>query len=112
MNLNFSEHVVRTVVVAPTERIDAFSGPDLRAALDQQLASGARRFVLNLSAVPFLDSAGMAVLVSLLKRTRELGGDVHLVWPVEEAARRIIKLTKFDRVFFMTETIEAALADF
>lgn len=112
MNLNLSEHIVRTVVVAPTERIDAFSAPQLRAALDQQFASGVRRFVLDLSSVPFLDSAGMAVLVSLLKRARELGGDVRLVWPTEEAARRIIKLTKFDRVFSMANTAEAALADF
>lgn len=112
MNLNLSEHIVRTVVVAPTERIDAFSAPDLRTALDQQLTNGAKRFVLDLSNVPFLDSAGMAVLVSLMKRARERGGDVRLVWPTEEAARRIIKLTKFDRVFSMSDTAEAALADF
>lgn len=112
MDLNLSEHIVRTVVVAPRQRIDAFSAPDLRAALDRQLAEGTRRFVLDLTDVPFIDSAGMAVLVSLLKRSRELGGDVRLVWPAEEAARRIIKLTKFDRVFTMAGTVEAALVDF
>lgn len=112
MDLNLTEHVVRTVVVAPNQRIDAFSAPALRTLLDQQLASGARRFVVDLSAVPFLDSAGMAVLVSLLKRSREQGGDVRLVWPAEEAARRIIKLTKFDRVFLMADSAEAALVDF
>lgn len=112
MDLNLSEHVVRTVIVAPQQRIDAFSAPTLRTALDKQLLTGATRFVLDLSAVPFLDSAGMAVLVSLLKRSRELGGDVRLVWPAEEAACRIIRLTKFDRVFVMADTAEAALVDF
>ncbi len=112
MDLNISEHIVRTVVVAPRQRIDAFNAPELRAALDQQLEGGARRFVLDLTNVPFLDSAGMAVLVRLLKRSRDQGGDVRLVWPTEEAARRIIKLTKFDRVFTMAETTEAALVGF
>ncbi|MEI8307801.1 MAG: STAS domain-containing protein [Chloroflexales bacterium] len=112
MDLNISEHIVRTVVVAPRQRIDAFNAPELRAALDQQLEGGARRFVLDLTNVPFLDSAGMAVLVRLLKRSRDQGGDVRLVWPTEEAARRIIKLTKFDRVFTMADTAEAALTDF
>lgn len=112
MDINVSEHITRTVVIAPSRRIDAFSAPELRATLDQQFQSGARRFVLDLTDVPFLDSAGMAVLVSLLKRAREQGGDVHLVWPNEEAARRIIKLTKFDRVFTMAETAAAALAAF
>jgi len=112
MDLNISEHIVRTIVVAPRQRIDAFNAPELRTALDEQIEGGARRFVLDLSAVPFLDSAGLAVLVRLLKRARQNGGDVRLVWPAEEAARRIIKLTKFDRVFTMAETAEAALADF
>jgi anti-sigma B factor antagonist len=112
MDLTLTEHIVRTIVVAPQQRIDAFSAPELRAALERQLGGGVRRFVVDLSAVPFLDSAGMAVLVSLLKRSREQGGDVRLVWPAEEAARRIIKLTKFDRVFTMAETAEAALTDF
>lgn len=112
MEFTLSEHVTRTIVIAPNRRIDAFSAPELRAVIDQQFQSGARHFVLDLSAVPFLDSAGMAVLVSLLKRAREAGGDVHLVWPTEEAARRIIKLTKFDRVFMMSDSAEAALAAF
>lgn len=112
MDMNITEHVIRIVVVSPRQRIDAFSAPALRARLDQLIENGVIRFVLDLSAVPFLDSAGMAVLVSLLKRTRQSGGDVRLVWPAEDAARRILRLTKFDRVFTMFETAEAALNNF
>jgi len=35
-----------------------------------------------------------------------------MVWPKQEAARRILHLTKFDRVFDMAETTEAALQRF
>jgi anti-anti-sigma factor len=112
MDMTITEHVVRIVVVAPRQRIDAFSAPELRAKLDELLEQGVQRFVLDLAAVPFLDSAGMAALVSLLKRARQQGGDVRLIWPSEEAARRILRLTKFDRVFTMADTIDAALADF
>lgn len=112
MDLTITEHIVRTVVVGPQDRIDAFSAPALRAAFDRLFDDGARRFVIDLTAVPFIDSAGMAALVSLLKRARQERGDVRLVWPTEEAARRILRLTKFDRVFTMAETAEAALADF
>jgi anti-sigma B factor antagonist len=112
MDLAITEHTIRIVTAAPRQRIDAFSSPALRAQLDRLFDEGVYRFVLDLSAVPFLDSAGMAVLVSLLKRTRQVGGDVRLVWPAEEAARRILRLTKFDRVFTMAESAEAALSDF
>jgi anti-anti-sigma factor len=112
MDLTITEHIIRIVVVSPRQRIDAFSAPKLREEVDRLLESGVQRFILDLSAVPFLDSAGMAVLVSLLKRSRQVGGDVRLVWPAEEAAQRILRLTKFDRVFSMADTAEAALVDF
>jgi anti-anti-sigma factor len=112
MDMTITEHVIRIAVAAPRQRIDAFSAPELRARLDQLFEEGVQRFVLDLSAVPFLDSAGMAVLVSLLKRARQSGGDVRLVWPAEDAARRILRLTKFDRVFTIADTVDAAMSDF
>lgn len=109
MELSITEHVVRIMVVRPASRVDAFNAPVLRERLERLLAEDVRHFVLDLSAVPFLDSAGMAVLVSVLKRARQVGGDVKLIWPREEAARRILRLTKFDRVFEMAETVQDAL---
>lgn len=110
-DMHVTEYIIRIAVVAPRQRIDAFSAPKLREQLDALLEKGVTRFVLDLSGVPFLDSAGMAVLVSLLKRARNQNGDVRLVWPVEAAARRILRLTKFDKVFTMAESVEAALYD-
>lgn len=112
MEVDIQEHIIRRIIVAPKSRIDAFNGAELRAHLDGLLAGGAKDFVLDLSAVPFIDSSGMAVLVSLLKRARQAGGDVKLVWPREEAAQRILKLTKFDRVFEMVDDVPTALHSF
>jgi anti-sigma B factor antagonist len=94
---------IRTIVVELRDRLDAFSAPELRKRLEELLAEGVCRFVIDLSAVPFLDSAGLAVLVGLLKRARTAGGDVKLVWPAREPAQRILRLTKFDRVFEMLD---------
>lgn len=112
MELIVKEYVIRIATVAPQTRVDAFNAPELRARLDTLLDDGVQKFVLDLSAVPFLDSAGMAVLVSVLKRARAAGGDVRLVWPRQEAAQRILRLTKFDRVFTMADTADIALQSF
>jgi anti-anti-sigma regulatory factor len=53
-----------------------------------------------------LDSAGLAVLVSALKRSRLKNGNVRLVWPKAEDAARILKLTKFDQVFALIKLSE------
>ncbi|MDQ1301040.1 MAG: anti-sigma factor antagonist [Chloroflexota bacterium] len=110
MNLEVSMYSI--AIVAVRDRIDAYSAAELRGRLEQLLAEGITRFVLDLSDVPFLDSAGMAVLVSLLKRARGAEGDVRLVWPKKDEAQRILRLTKFDRVFEMAETPAAALKGF
>ena len=87
--------------------LDAF-----RSRTEDLLASGVSRFVIDLTEVPFLDSAGMAVLVSLLKGARQLGGDAKLVWPRLEAAQRVLRLTKFDQVFELFDEVDAAVKAF
>jgi anti-anti-sigma factor len=109
MEITTTEHTLRIVVVQPHGRVDAFSAPKLQERFEQLQAEGVALFVCDLSEVPFIDSAGMALLVALLKQTREQGGDVKLVWPVQETARRVITLTRFDRVFAMAESAAAAL---
>lgn len=112
MNIKTTEHIARSIVITPEGRVDAYSAPELRKHLARMLDDGINRFVMDLSTVTFMDSAGMAALVSLLKRSREAGGDVKLVWPKEEGGQRILRLTKFDRVFEISETAEAALQAF
>jgi anti-anti-sigma factor len=112
MKIKIDEIITRIVVVTPQERVDAFNAPELRQRLAKLVDDGAHNLVIDLSLVPFLDSAGMAVLVSALKRARQAGGDAKLVSPQSEAARRTLHLTKFDRVFDMAETAAEAVNRF
>ena len=99
VEINTTEYVLKIVSIAIKGRLDAFEAPALRKRCDDYLAEGTAHFVFDLSEVTMLDSAGLAVLVSVLKRSRMAAGDVRLVWPREETAARILKLTKFDQVF-------------
>jgi anti-anti-sigma factor len=109
MEITVHNHIIQIAVVTTDTRFDVTTAPKLRERLDALVAEGANRFVIDLSAVPFIDSVGMAVLVSLLKKVRIAEGDVILVWPSAEAARRILRLTKFDRVFPMANDVKSAL---
>jgi len=111
MDITIKESITRVITVAPDDRIDAFNAPQLRSQLYELLELGNAQLVLNLSQVPFIDSAGLAVLVSTLKRSRQAGGDLKIVWPEDENAKRIFYLTKFDRVFDMYDSaVDAAKA--
>ena len=97
-------------LVAIDGRLDAHNVPEARDHLDACIASGTSRLVVDLSDVSFLDSAGLAMLVTALKRARQEGGDVKLVWPTNENTQRILRLTRFDRVFEISNTAEQAFA--
>ncbi len=99
MKLNVEEQIQRTVTVTLQERLDVVSAPQLKSALEEYMNQGVNQFVIDLSTTPFMDSAGMAVLVTLLRRCRMNGGNVKLVWPQYEPVQRTLTLTRFDRVF-------------
>jgi len=106
------EDVMRVVTVAPQGRLDMLRAIEFRKQMQELIDGGAKHLVLDLSETPFLDSAGMAALVSVLKQCRERGGDARMVWPQAEPVKRILSLTKFDRVFDMKMTAEEAIASF
>ena len=110
--MNIVEQTKRITIITFDERLDAFNAPAARKEIDTAMENGAVNFVVNLKDVPFMDSAGVAVLVNLLKQSRQVGGDVRLVAPANPTAMRILKLTKFDRVFAMFETVEEAAESF
>jgi anti-sigma B factor antagonist len=66
-------------------------------------------FIIDFSETEFIDSVGLAVLVSGLKVARASGHDLLLVNP-NEAISIILNLTAMIRVFRIYATVEEALA--
>jgi anti-sigma B factor antagonist len=96
-------------VIQLENRIDAFRVAELQKNFEKLIEGGKRRFVVDLSHVDFLDSAGLALLVKLLKQAKSKDGNVVLVRSEKEAANRILKLTQFDKVFSISDSVELAL---
>ena len=64
---------------------------------------------LDLSAVPFMDSSGMNVLLWAYQQVRGLGGSVHVVSPTP-AVRRVLELTGVSLTVPVSESLDEALA--
>lgn len=98
-------------VLVASGRLDTVEAAPLRASINQTIGAGNNRIVVDLSAVEFIDSAGLAALVIGMKRARLEQGDLRLVSPREPDARRVFELTKFDDVFVMTDAIDQLLTE-
>ncbi len=95
-------------VTAVVGDLDVVGGPALRQHVISQVRNGNNRIVLDLSAVDFIDSFGLGVVVGALKRTRLLDGDLRVVVP-KARIRRVFEICDLDRVFtFHNTVLEAA----
>ncbi len=89
--------------------------------LDLQSSPGARRVLLecvgraqsvlvDLSAVPYLDSSGVASLVEAYQLSRSRGTSFALV-SVSPRALRVLELARLDKVFSIHSSIDALDGD-
>lgn len=79
-------------------RLDAAASGQVKAALGELIEQGCSDVIVDLAAVPFIDSSGLAALVSGLRLARERGG--HLVLSgLQPQAETVFRLTMLDRVF-------------
>lgn len=92
-------------VCRPVGELDAFTVTQFRQSL-AELASHSR-LLIDMSAVPFVDSAGLGALIGGIRRTRELGGDVAVACN-RPTLTRLLKTTGFDRIVTVVETVDEA----
>jgi anti-sigma B factor antagonist len=78
--------------------LDALSVPQIRPELDQIVARGPTRVVMDLSALRLIDSSGVGAIVSLYKRIKANGGQV-VVNGLRDQPLAIVRVLGLDRVF-------------
>jgi anti-sigma B factor antagonist len=106
MDVDFQERAGGLVVTPLGERLDAQAAPGFRQTVSERVA-GKPLVVLALERVSFMDSSGLAALISILKRVAT-GGQVRLAG-VSPAVASLLKLTRMERVFPVFDTVDAAL---
>jgi anti-sigma B factor antagonist len=94
-------------VCRPVGELDAFTVSQFRETL-AELAS-ADRLLIDMSSVPFVDSAGLGALIGGIRRAREHGGEVAVACS-RPTLVRLLKTTGFDRIVTVAEDRESAVA--
>ena len=84
---------------------------ELKAAVQEALDQGERKFLIDFSRTGYIDSSGLGALVSISKRVREQSGELRLSG-LNEDLRSLFELTKLDTLFSIAETAEQALGSY
>lgn len=99
------------ILVKPMGRLDAKSSPNLKSVFQQLMESAEpKKIIVDLQSVHFIDSSGLAALVSGLRRARENGCSLVLSG-AQSQAQIVFRLTMMDRVLPIYPSYQEAQQD-
>ena len=82
-----------------------------RDVLRETLRSGAKKILLDLGGVKYVDSTGIGELVGLFTNASEVDAGVRLA-NVPQKVRDVLEVTRLITVFAVYDTLEDAMKDF
>jgi len=91
-----------TTVVGVEGQLVIANRQELRQTVVDALERGERKFLIDFSHTGYIDSSGLGVLVSLMKKVRERDGELRLAH-LNDDLRSLFELTKLDTLFRLGE---------
>lgn len=76
---------------------DLATAPELRQALQPLVPPDVKEVTLDLSALEFIDSTGLGVILGAMRRLREGGGTLRIAG-ASGTVRRVLEITDLDKV--------------
>ena len=91
--------------------LDADTVASFKKIVYELVDEGSNRFVVDMSHLDFVDSMGLGVLISLLRRVRQREGDVK-VSGLSDEVKTIFEITRLHRLFDVCADADAAVKKF
>ncbi len=112
MEIDLQHRTVGNVVILDVAgEIDIYTSPKLKSSLEELLAGGKSRVLVNLLQTKYLDSTALSVLSTALKQAQGRGGNLGLIYDQPQIAK-IFTITGLHEIFpvFRTEAEAVGVA--
>ena len=97
-----------TTIVVPSGDIDLSKSGELRAVLQQILIEAPSKIIVDLEAVSYMDSSGVATLIEAFQLSKRAENDFVLCC-LSDGVKSIIELARLDQIFSIHPTRDNAL---
>jgi len=91
--------------------LDTTTSAEVSAKLREMLNSNRYQYIIDMSSVNYVSSAGWGVFVGEIRNIRENGGDLKIVQMTPDVYD-VFEMLEFDKILDYYETIEEAVNDF
>ena len=98
------------IVVSLKGRLDAVASPEFEASLSDWISKGEHNFLLNLTDLDYISSAGLRSILATSKKLKETQGKIFLTG-LHGAVEEVFKISGFLSIFRVFASAEAALKE-
>ncbi len=103
------ESQTQTGILALEGDIDMHRSPEVKETLEPLIAKKIPRILVDLSAVTYIDSSGLATMIETLQRIQSYGGKFAL-FGLRESVRHVFEIARLDQIFSLFKDEASALA--
>ncbi|WP_255573779.1 STAS domain-containing protein [Erythrobacter sp. SCSIO 43205] len=98
------------LVLSPKGRVDEATADAFKDHLVESMQSSPERAVIDLSGIDYMSSRGLRGFTLAQRAATQNGTTIVLAAP-NDTLREILQISRYDTIFTVTETVEAALGN-
>lgn len=99
------------VVAHVTGELDIAGAPHAGERIAEAVPTSARGLVVDMSALEFIDSSGVAMLFGLVRRLASRRQELRVVAPQGKPVARVLEIVEFERAAPVRADVDAAVAE-
>lgn len=105
--MNFSHEIKndKLVIRLSGDLIGEDNGASIMEAVGTALQQGVMVCVVDISGLRYINSSGIGVLITILTKFRNKGGEVYLMKP-SESVQKLLVITKLNAIFQIVQSEE------
>ena len=109
--MNFAQEIKSNTLVLRIsgDLIGEDNGVSLIDAVSDALSHKVPACIIDISELRYINSSGIGVLITILTKFRNKGGDVYLMKPSENV-KKLLVITKLNAIFQVVQSEEEAIA--
>jgi anti-sigma B factor antagonist len=108
--MKYEKEVIENILLLKLsgDLIGENNGPGLVEVLNEHVNKGIHKCIIDISEIRYMNSSGIGVLITILTKLRNKGGEVALLKPSEQV-KKLLVITKLNNIFSIYDSKEEAL---
>lgn len=109
--MNFSQEIKESVLTLRIagDLIGEDSGSQLVGAVNDAVSHKVLTCIIDISELRYINSSGIGVLITILTKFRNKGGEVYLMNP-SESVKKLLVITKLNAIFQVIKSEDEAVS--